>query len=59
MEISEKSEFPPVLEPEIGMLNSTEFLFVKGTSKPVLGSTHLTKNTRGKSLIDHGIMKIT
>lgn len=46
------------LEPEIVILNSTEF--VKGTTSiPVLGSTHLTKNTRDKSLIDHGILKIT
>lgn len=40
------SEFLPVLDPEIRMLNSTEFLLVKGTTSIlVLGSTHLTKNT--------------
>lgn len=52
MKSSEKSEFPPVLEPEIGILNSTEFLLVKGnTFTPVLGNTHLTKNTRVRVLL--------
>lgn len=60
MKSSEKSDCPPVLEPEIGILNSNEFLLVKGaTSIPVLGNTYSTKNTRGKGLIDHGILKIT
>lgn len=60
MKSSEKSEFPSVLEPEIGILNITEFLVVKRTnSMPVLGSTHLTKNTRGEGLMDQGILKIT
>lgn len=42
---SEKRELLPVLEPKVGLLNSTEFLLVEGTSFiPVIGSTHLTKN---------------
>ena len=59
MKSSETCEVPPVLEPEVGILNSTEFLLAEGiTFIPVLGTTHFTKNISVRVLFITEIWKL-